>query len=139
MISALSPAACNFDETLSTLKYASRAKSIRLNAVKNEEASQVLIVWQVTITVPQSESLSCCTVHSTHSSGCCSIQYIQVAPSLKTGCGSTATTAMHAMQLLASSVSSHRNVRSLVLMRSCICITLCCMYRLVSLKMKSEH
>jgi hypothetical protein len=41
MISALSPAACNFDETLSTLKYASRAKSIRLNAVKNEEASQV--------------------------------------------------------------------------------------------------
>ncbi|CAM9934440.1 unnamed protein product, partial [Laminaria digitata] len=41
MLAALSPAACNFEETLSTLKYASRAKSIKVNAVKNEEASQV--------------------------------------------------------------------------------------------------
>jgi kinesin family protein 1/kinesin family protein 3/17 len=41
MLAALSPAACNFEETLSTLKYANRAKAIKVNAVKNEEASQV--------------------------------------------------------------------------------------------------
>ncbi|CAN0455628.1 unnamed protein product [Discosporangium mesarthrocarpum] len=32
MIAALSPAACNFEETLSTLNYASRAKSIKVGA-----------------------------------------------------------------------------------------------------------
>lgn len=31
MLAALSPAACNFEETLSTLKYASRAKSIKVS------------------------------------------------------------------------------------------------------------
>lgn len=31
MLAALSPAACNFEETLSTLKYASRAKSIKVH------------------------------------------------------------------------------------------------------------
>lgn len=31
MVAALSPAACNFEETLSTLKYASRAKSIKVH------------------------------------------------------------------------------------------------------------
>lgn len=41
MLAALSPAACNFDETLSTLKYANRAKAIKVKAVKNEEASQI--------------------------------------------------------------------------------------------------
>ncbi|KAG5177677.1 P-loop containing nucleoside triphosphate hydrolase protein [Tribonema minus] len=41
MLAAVSPAACNFAETLSTLQYASRAKAIQLRAVKNEEASQV--------------------------------------------------------------------------------------------------
>jgi len=41
MLAALSPAACNFEETLSTLKYANRAKDIKVNAVKNEEASQI--------------------------------------------------------------------------------------------------
>lgn len=41
MLVALSPAAINFTETLSTLKYANRAKSIKVNAQKNEEASQV--------------------------------------------------------------------------------------------------
>ena len=41
MLAALSPAACNFEETLSTLKYANRAKAIKVNAVKNEESSQV--------------------------------------------------------------------------------------------------
>lgn len=41
MLAALSPAACNFDETLSTLKYANRAKAIKVNAVKNDESSQV--------------------------------------------------------------------------------------------------
>jgi len=41
MLAALSPAACNFEETLSTLKYANRAKAIKVKAVKNDEASQV--------------------------------------------------------------------------------------------------
>eukprot|EP00605_Chrysophyceae_sp_TOSAG23-4_P001084 GSChrysophyteH1.ASY1.ANO1.1189.1 assembled CDS len=41
MLAALSPAACNFEETLSTLKYANRAKAIKVKAVKNEEASQI--------------------------------------------------------------------------------------------------
>ncbi len=41
MLAALSPAACNFDETLSTLKYANRAKAIKVKAIKNEEASQI--------------------------------------------------------------------------------------------------
>jgi len=41
MLAALSPAAVNHDETLSTLKYAARAKSIKLSAKKNEEASQI--------------------------------------------------------------------------------------------------
>jgi len=41
MLAALSPAACNFDETLSTLKYANRAKAIKVKAIKNDEASQV--------------------------------------------------------------------------------------------------
>jgi hypothetical protein len=41
MLAALSPAGSYFEETLSTLKYANRAKAIRVNAVKNEEASQV--------------------------------------------------------------------------------------------------
>lgn len=31
MIAALSPALCNFDETLSTLKYANRAKAIKVS------------------------------------------------------------------------------------------------------------
>ncbi|CAM9881919.1 unnamed protein product, partial [Chrysoparadoxa australica] len=41
MLAALSPAACNFEETLGTLKYASRTKTIKLKAIKNEEASQI--------------------------------------------------------------------------------------------------
>lgn len=41
MLAALSPATINFTETLSTLKYANRAKSIKVNAKKNEESSQV--------------------------------------------------------------------------------------------------
>jgi kinesin family protein 1/kinesin family protein 3/17 len=41
MLAALSPAGSYFEETLSTLKYANRAKAIKVNAVKNEEASQV--------------------------------------------------------------------------------------------------
>lgn len=36
MLAALSPAACNFEETLSTLKYASRAKSIKVQAIEVE-------------------------------------------------------------------------------------------------------
>ena len=41
MIAALSPALCNFEETFSTLKYANRAKAIKVRAVKNDESSQI--------------------------------------------------------------------------------------------------
>ncbi|GLE04498.1 hypothetical protein PINS_up013453 [Pythium insidiosum] len=41
MLATLSPANINFVETLSTLKYASRAKSIKVNAKKNEASSQI--------------------------------------------------------------------------------------------------
>ncbi|TMW68509.1 hypothetical protein Poli38472_005977 [Pythium oligandrum] len=41
MLATLSPANINFIETLSTLKYASRAKSIKVNAKKNEASSQI--------------------------------------------------------------------------------------------------
>jgi len=41
MLATLSPAACNYDETMSTLRYANRAKSIKVSATKNEEASQI--------------------------------------------------------------------------------------------------
>jgi len=41
MIAALSPASDNFAETLSTLKYADRAKAIKLSAKKNDNSEQV--------------------------------------------------------------------------------------------------
>lgn len=41
MLATLSPANINYPETLSTLKYASRAKSIKVNAKKNEASSQI--------------------------------------------------------------------------------------------------
>merc|ERR1719261_2204752 len=41
MLATLSPAACNFEETVSTLRYANRAKAIKVSAKKNEEASQI--------------------------------------------------------------------------------------------------
>jgi len=41
MLATLSPAACNYEETMSTLRYANRAKSIKVAATKNEEASQI--------------------------------------------------------------------------------------------------
>jgi hypothetical protein len=41
MLAALSPASSNYEETLSTIKYASRAKSIKVKAIKNEESSQI--------------------------------------------------------------------------------------------------
>eukprot|EP00929_Paragymnodinium_shiwhaense_P088879 TRINITY_DN4918_c0_g1_i1.p1 TRINITY_DN4918_c0_g1~~TRINITY_DN4918_c0_g1_i1.p1 ORF type:complete len:1218 (-),score=502.29 TRINITY_DN4918_c0_g1_i1:137-3790(-) len=41
MLATLSPAACNYDETLGTLRYANRAKAIKVSATKNEEASQI--------------------------------------------------------------------------------------------------
>ncbi|XP_050405735.1 kinesin-like protein KIF28P [Patella vulgata] len=43
MIAALSPAGINFDETLSTLRYADRAKKIQNNAVINESPTERLI------------------------------------------------------------------------------------------------
>ncbi|XP_071516816.1 kinesin-like protein unc-104 isoform X8 [Panulirus ornatus] len=43
MIAAISPADINYDETLSTLRYADRAKQIRCNAVVNEDANAKLI------------------------------------------------------------------------------------------------
>lgn len=41
MLATCSPANINFSETLSTLKYASRAKSIKVQAKKNETSSQI--------------------------------------------------------------------------------------------------
>ncbi|XP_041947559.1 kinesin-like protein KIF1C [Alosa sapidissima] len=43
MIAALSPADINYDETLSTLRYADRAKQIRCNAVINEDPNHRLV------------------------------------------------------------------------------------------------
>lgn len=41
MLATLSPASCNYEETMSTLRYANRAKAIKVSATKNEEASQI--------------------------------------------------------------------------------------------------
>ena len=41
MLATLSPAASNYEETMSTLRYANRAKAIKVSATKNEEASQI--------------------------------------------------------------------------------------------------
>ena len=43
MIAALSPAAINYDETLSTLRFADRAKTIKTRAVVNESPTEKLI------------------------------------------------------------------------------------------------
>ncbi|XP_037705106.1 kinesin-like protein KIF1A isoform X25 [Choloepus didactylus] len=43
MVAALSPADINYDETLSTLRYADRAKQIRCNAIINEDPNNKLI------------------------------------------------------------------------------------------------
>ena len=43
MIAAISPADINYDETLSTLRYADRAKQIVCKAVVNEDANAKLI------------------------------------------------------------------------------------------------
>ena len=43
MVAALSPASINFDETLSTLRYAWQVKAIKNNAVVNETAQDKLI------------------------------------------------------------------------------------------------
>ncbi|XP_055502052.1 kinesin-like protein KIF1A isoform X8 [Leucoraja erinacea] len=43
MVAALSPADINYEETLSTLRYADRAKQIRCNAVINEDPNNKLI------------------------------------------------------------------------------------------------
>ncbi|XP_009295102.1 kinesin-like protein KIF1B isoform X33 [Danio rerio] len=43
MVAALSPADINFDETLSTLRYADRAKQIKCNAVINEDPNAKLV------------------------------------------------------------------------------------------------
>uniref|UniRef100_A0AAV2L1K9 plus-end-directed kinesin ATPase n=1 Tax=Knipowitschia caucasica TaxID=637954 RepID=A0AAV2L1K9_KNICA len=43
MVAALSPADINYDETLSTLRYADRAKQIRCNAVINEDPSNRIV------------------------------------------------------------------------------------------------
>ncbi|XP_048476175.1 kinesin-like protein KIF1C [Rhincodon typus] len=46
MIAALSPADINYEETLSTLRYADRAKQIKCNAVINEDPNARLI-WEL--------------------------------------------------------------------------------------------
>lgn len=43
MIAAISPADINYDETLSTLRYADRAKQIVCKAVVNEDANAKII------------------------------------------------------------------------------------------------
>ncbi|XP_031701660.1 kinesin-like protein KIF1B isoform X3 [Anarrhichthys ocellatus] len=43
MVAALSPADINYDETLSTLRYADRAKSIKCNAIINEDPNNKLV------------------------------------------------------------------------------------------------
>ena len=43
MIAALSPADINYDETLSTLRYADRAKKIKTKAVVNENPIDKMI------------------------------------------------------------------------------------------------
>ncbi|XP_061075924.1 kinesin-like protein KIF1C isoform X3 [Conger conger] len=43
MVAALSPADINYDETLSTLRYADRAKQIKCNAVINEDPNNKLV------------------------------------------------------------------------------------------------
>ena len=44
MICSLSPASTNYEETLSTLRYADRAKQIKNKAIKNISAQQKLIM-----------------------------------------------------------------------------------------------
>jgi kinesin family protein 1 len=43
MIAALSPADINFSETLSTLRYADRAKRIKTKAIVNENATEKML------------------------------------------------------------------------------------------------
>ena len=43
MIAALSPADYNYDETLSTLRYASRAKAIKNKPIVNEDPKDTLL------------------------------------------------------------------------------------------------
>ncbi|XP_075459663.1 kinesin-like protein KIF1B isoform X25 [Ascaphus truei] len=43
MVAALSPADINYDETLSTLRYADRAKQIKCNAIINEDPNNKLV------------------------------------------------------------------------------------------------
>lgn len=43
MVAAISPADINYDETLSTLRYADRAKAIVCKAIVNEDANAKLI------------------------------------------------------------------------------------------------
>ncbi|KAG8586970.1 hypothetical protein GDO81_005524, partial [Engystomops pustulosus] len=43
MVAALSPADINYDETLSTLRYADRAKQIKCNAIINEDPNAKLV------------------------------------------------------------------------------------------------
>jgi kinesin family protein 1 len=43
MICALSPASINYEETLSTLRYADRAKKIQIKAVINESESDKMV------------------------------------------------------------------------------------------------
>ena len=43
MIACVSPAESNFDETLNTMKYASRARNIKNKPVKNRDPTSALI------------------------------------------------------------------------------------------------
>ena len=54
MIAALSPADINYEETLSTLRYADRAKQIKNKAIINEDPNEKLIKSAFYATVPYS-------------------------------------------------------------------------------------
>ena len=57
MIAALSPADINYDETLSTLRYADRAKKIKNKAVVNENPMEKLI-RELKVNVYTNENMS---------------------------------------------------------------------------------
>ena len=63
MIAALSPADINYDETLSTLRYADRAKKIKNKAVVNENPMEKLIrELKVNLGIPP-KSISTSYIH----------------------------------------------------------------------------
>lgn len=67
MVATISPAADNYDETLSTLRYADRAKSIVNHAVVNEDPNARIIRELREEVEKLREQLTEAEVHTTHS------------------------------------------------------------------------